>query len=282
MKLQGIGNGPAYANGAGKVAAQAQRAKVADHEASARGPVKVETARSTPPGERPLRGVIRLLQEGHFKGVADVRLRINFFDELAAIEKADLVEAVREEAPGLLGGINAHLDALLASGELNEQEAADVVEAQNVFNSSVGQVVEDFVNGGGTDTRPLIDGLQMVFDALAGSLEPLLTSLVSAEDEPMVQTVGAGSVEGPEEQPAAPPAEASIRDTFVEELRGIFSAWLEEFQEALTSASSLPDLSEPSGNGVAYAKFLAMYNELRGVGGETEPPPEVGPVDTTA
>ena len=282
MKLHGIGNGPAYANGAGKVAARAQRAKVADHEAPAGGPFKVKTGSPTPHGERPLRGVIGLLQAGHFKGVADVRLRINFFDELAAIEKADLVEAVREEAPGLLGSINAHLDALLASGELNEQEAADVVEAQNVFNASVGQAVEDFVNGGGTDTQPLIDGLQMAFDALAESLEPLLTALASAEDGPIVQAVGAGSVEGPEEQPTAPPPAASIRDTFVEELRGVFSASLEEFQEALSSASSLPDLSGPSGNGVAYAKFLAMYNELRGVGGETEPPPAVGPVDTTA
>ncbi|MHC4620621.1 MAG: hypothetical protein ACYTEQ_22975 [Planctomycetota bacterium] len=27
------------------------------------------------------RGVIRLLMDGHFKGVSDVRLRINFYDE---------------------------------------------------------------------------------------------------------------------------------------------------------------------------------------------------------
>ena len=38
---------------------------------------------------REARGVIRLLQEGHFKGVADVRLRINFFEELAGAELAE-------------------------------------------------------------------------------------------------------------------------------------------------------------------------------------------------
>lgn len=32
------------------------------------------------------RGVLRLLQEGHFKGVADLRLRINFAEELAGVE----------------------------------------------------------------------------------------------------------------------------------------------------------------------------------------------------
>jgi hypothetical protein len=35
------------------------------------------------------RGVLRLLQEGHFKGVADLRLRINFFDQLAAIGQGE-------------------------------------------------------------------------------------------------------------------------------------------------------------------------------------------------
>ena len=41
-------------------------------------------------------GIIHLLQEGHFKGVADVRLRINFHEELAAIE-ADELKAVAED-----------------------------------------------------------------------------------------------------------------------------------------------------------------------------------------
>jgi len=44
-----------------------------------------------PPEEesREARGVIRLLREGHFKGVADVRLRINFIEELAGGELAE-------------------------------------------------------------------------------------------------------------------------------------------------------------------------------------------------
>lgn len=36
------------------------------------------------------RGVLRLLQEGHFKGVADIRLRINFSEELADAQLAGL------------------------------------------------------------------------------------------------------------------------------------------------------------------------------------------------
>jgi len=33
-----------------------------------------------------LKGVLRLLQEGHFKGVADLRHRINFAEELSGVE----------------------------------------------------------------------------------------------------------------------------------------------------------------------------------------------------
>ena len=38
------------------------------------------------------KGVLRLLQEGHFKGVSDVRLRINFHDEISAMESEQLME----------------------------------------------------------------------------------------------------------------------------------------------------------------------------------------------
>ncbi len=49
----------------------------------------VDTTETEPPAphsttDEKVRGVIRLLQDGHFKGVADVRLRLNNFDELSA------------------------------------------------------------------------------------------------------------------------------------------------------------------------------------------------------
>ncbi|MBA7626382.1 hypothetical protein ES703_33830 [subsurface metagenome] len=46
-----------------------------------------------------VKGVIRLLLEGHFKGVSEVWLRINFNDELNAIEAAQM-QAVSEQRMG--------------------------------------------------------------------------------------------------------------------------------------------------------------------------------------
>ena len=133
-----------------------------------------------------VKGVIRLLQEGHFKGVADVRLRINFFDELTAL---GLVERPDNAAPG-----------------------------------------------GGSEAPP---------------------------NEFSVETVAPDELFN---KPIAPD-ELSIEPIVLNELTS-------ETAEAPTETKTLPELSPPSGKGVAYAKFLAIYNEMLGVG-ESGPPEEI-------
>ena len=50
-------------------------------------------------------GVLRLLQEGHFNGVSDIRLRINFYNELAAIEAEQLQAVAEEQIDGILQSV---------------------------------------------------------------------------------------------------------------------------------------------------------------------------------
>ncbi|GAG28055.1 unnamed protein product [marine sediment metagenome] len=40
---------------------------------------------------------------------------------------------------------------------------------------------------------------------------------------------------------------------------------MDDLTTAVSAANVLPPLSEPNGNGVAYDKFLAIYNEMRGI-----------------
>jgi hypothetical protein len=53
---------------------------------------------------------------------------------------------------------------------------------------------------------------------------------------------------------------------------------MEALNSTVNAAAALPPLSEPNGNGVAYEKFLAIYNELWGADppseelDQTEPP----------
>ena len=66
-------------------------------------------------------GVLRLLQDGHFKGVADVRLRINFHEEIIAAQTETAKSAAQEALTDLSNSVNAQLEQL-ASPENFSQE----------------------------------------------------------------------------------------------------------------------------------------------------------------
>ncbi|MHC4213704.1 MAG: hypothetical protein ACYSWP_10070, partial [Planctomycetota bacterium] len=65
-------------------------------------------------------------------------------------------------------------------------------------------------------------------------------------------------------EPQSPPEPQGPTEfeLFLGELAGMFNASVEGFIESLNSVSVLPPLSEPNGNGAAYEKFLAIYNDM--------------------
>ncbi len=206
-----------------------------------------------------VKGVVRLLQEGHFKGVADVRLRINFFDELTAIAHGDLSEALNASSPDLLSAVDEALDGLLNSGELTSEQETGVTEARDAFAAQVQQLMDDFNADGGADTSTLTGGIQEAFDAFAETLSALLGGTSASEETTAVEEEVVLDTEGEASEP-------SVLEAFVEELRATFEAAFATLTDQLSAANPLPELSPPSGNGVAYEKFLAMYNALMNPG----------------
>jgi hypothetical protein len=218
------------------------------------------------------KGVIRNLLAGHFKGVADVRLRINFHEEISALEQAEMTRIADEGVIGLVDAVNSEIEALLQTGELDEQAVAAITEAKDMFNSAVPQ-----------ETDGLVAQLQSGFDNFVSSIrsavnptpepdleEPVETSAPLASSTPMIDTepaVVADDVTEPEKS-----ASFDI-DQFIAQLVETFSQKLQELEMALNDVQVLPELSQPRGNGVAYDKFLAAYNELRG-SAEAEPLPD--------
>jgi len=277
------------------------------------------------------KGVLRLLQEGHFRGVADVRLRINFHEELMALQN----EAVKGVAPDKLqsvsDAVNAQVDALIDSGTLTEEQQAAVVELRQTFTDTVKQLTDTFLGAEGAESDALAAGLQEAFDAFLASLTSLLTPEeppappVGEQPEPpppsddttgedpdvppegsaeSTPTEGPGEpapdpvdVETPTEDPIGenpgvppestpeptppqdpqePPASPFDVEAFLGELTNVFDAALAELVETMGTTQVLPELSPPNGNGKAYAKFLAMYNELWGL----DQPPETPPAES--
>ena len=252
-----------------------------------------EAAQPQSGDESKVKGVVRLLQEGHFKGVADVRLRINHFEELSGLDHASLAEAAEDGMPALLDAVNGQLQSLLDSGELTEEQAAGVSEAQALFNTQVEEAVGLFVSEGGSDTSALVQEVQSAFDALADSLSPLLMALeaavadvVAPAEEAGVTVEATGTLEAAVEtaaaEPEAEPAEEapveSVLDGFLSDLRASFDAALAQYESGLAEASTLPPVSEPTGNGKAYSRFMDEYKDLYGF---TSTPTDLVKTETT-
>ncbi len=223
------------------------------------------------------KGVLRLLDEGHFKGVADVRLRINFFDELSARSKSDAAVAATEGATELGETVTAKLSEV-ASG-LNLDAAADALGSE--FQTAVDESVAEFTSAiGSADTAGLTDALKNAFDSLMGGLREMLAPTPPAAEDPEIgdlipEPVLAASDSGeslpesetPPVEDATPPALAAPdSEELLNQLTSVFEAGLQTLVDSVRAAAILPDPEPPAnGNGGAFEKFLAIYNELRGV-----------------
>lgn len=260
-----------------------------------RGASKSESLHSGAPGATPNRpdvapvaeeeaakGVLRLLQEGHFHGVADVRLRINFAEELQGIAAGNVSGALKEGLTALQTEINSAIDAFAEGGTLSEDEVNTLRAAQSSFNSQVNNLLESDAL-----TEEVFGELRTAFeDFLKGLMPPeeneetpALIPVGEIDDgvpaEVIAETVPPTPLESAEE-PAADPF-SELRET----LSGRFDQALSSLQESLEGLK-LPPLSEPEGNGRAYEKFLATYNQLYGQGDVEAPPVSVNGLNTTA
>jgi len=239
------------------------------------------------------KGVISLLQEGHFKGVADVRLRIIFHDDLAAIEADQLKTAAQENIEGLLTAL---------AGTTAPEGLAEAPQLQQTFTNAVQQAKNDFLSAEPPSKADLIASLNAAFQAFIEGLSPATgpaegavagqeetgdeteDAIEPGEEETPAQaeSVGQEGGEFPEPAPETAPATESDGARYIAGLEAAFEAAMNELIDALDGVVVLPELSQPSGNGVAYAKFLAIYNQLRGLQVPTEDSEGTEAVDATA
>ena len=299
------------------------------------------TAQETESGEK-TRGVIRLLQAGHFKGVADVRLRINFYDEIQALESQNLKTVAAGGFESLNQTVQDQITALKDSGLLNEEQTT----ALDDFLASLQEAQNESLNGDGISVQELIDSFRAKLESLMALLNPPAPAIPAAAQEPEVPAEPAVVPEeptipaepqaaGPEEpiepaavpqepvepaavpqesiEPAEPqaapeeipvagieeqqppveeapvpvpvipvepqPAEPSPLQLLVANFQESVQQAIDGLQSGMTSSSALPPLSEPSGNGKAYAKFLAIYESMQaGAAPETPPAQPLVPV----
>ncbi|MCP4247040.1 MAG: hypothetical protein GY778_08315 [bacterium] len=263
-------------------------------------------------GAEKVRGVIRNLEAGHFKGVADVRLRINFFDELAARASQRAQTTAQAESQQFVATVGEQVDQLVATlavEDANQQEA--VTEIVSEFDAAVQQAVTDFAASDdglaglqeavGLAFEALVERLRETFapappdaadeteetplnpqtnttDALrdaAGPRQPSDTSTATIDDAVGIVDITelpAAPGDPIDESPGQPtnptdPVDPTVT-TFDDALASLvtaFDAALADFLGNIKTSYTLPDPAPYGGHGSAYDKFLAIYNQLRGL-----------------
>lgn len=202
------------------------------------------------------KGVVRLLQEGHFKGVADVRLRVNFHEQLtesnAAATQTNYAEAIAEFEANIEVVFTNFLEGFVPT----EEQSAAATELFNAFKSTVSEIANAFLGSGGSDFASLTADIDAEFDAFIIDLQTALGITPAEVETPEAPESPEGAVsDSPEVQ---------VEDSLLDDFRAAFAEDLQALIAAIQNGiQDLPELSGPNGNGKAYAKFLEILEGLQ-------------------
>ncbi len=126
------------------------------------------------------RGVVRLLEAGHFKGVAAVRLSINFHDELSARRTARAAVELGSAIDDLTAGAD---DALASANEFATGDQAQALEAARTALAAALDEIGTASGNGEIDGAAMLAGAQAAFDELMAIVDLLVATPDSGELE---------------------------------------------------------------------------------------------------
>lgn len=271
MNIQGVGNQQAWMHVKAKQDDTKNITDIAEDIAAA--PKTVQAGEAQTDGDR-AEGVLRLIQAGHFQGVADVRLRINFYDELQQISAQNTGQALEGGAQELSTNLTAKLEKIGAEFELPAETEALAAS----FRERMDQIIAD-TKDGKTDLTSALASMHAEFATLLEALKAAMTgSSEPVEEEEAAEQADAEEA-APEDADEAVVAEGETPEdsgvieeeplapfeTRLAELEAWFATamtTLESSATATQASQALPHLSAPRGNGVAYAKFLEIYENM--------------------
>ena len=236
------------------------------------------------------KGVIRKLQDGHFKGVADVRLRTIFHAELQATQKENDLAQLRQTASQITETISSEFDSLVGLAELEGEtlQAANQLFAE--FENDVASVTTN-----ASDLQKDIVDLRSAVDTLLSSFKGLVDPEPAATDPEQLNSSTseqAEIIQGEileERQTIIETAESKLElevrdnetvnlepgdvtnadasdeddpvvqafDDLAIEIEGLFA----DLQSSLLESNNYEPVP-PNGNGVAFEKFLAIYRQI--------------------
>lgn len=228
-------------------------------------------------GNAKAHGVLRLLNEGHFQGVADVRLRINFFEQLSAQSQQTAITNLDEQSSTLIGSLSESFNDTVTPLLEDEETQATISGLLTDFESSLQNTLNE-ISISDLDSSALESSIQSSFDSFIEQLsstllEPtvdsvenetllsdridssLLVNDLSGDDVTVVNLTPTNETNTTETTLALEDALTSFTQAFSQALSEFINSFETSFQQST--------LSPYDGNGIAYDKFLAIYNNLQ-------------------
>lgn len=219
---------------------------------------------SSPSEKQP--GVIRNLLGGHYKGVADVRLRINFYDQLQQIQETERSGVARTNLQEMSSSVTGEFESFLSAQDLSEEQAAIINEKKTTLDLSLAELSEQNLS-----STEYIDMAEKEVQNFLQAVTEVLMESSPAESTEADSAEVTGENEG---DTSDMETVTSPLDLFKEAVNAV----LEEFRSLVSNTDPLPALSAPAGGGKAYSKFLSIYQQMQqgyqNVQGEAELPVE--------
>ena len=230
-------------------------------------------------------GVVDLLQEGHFKGVASARLHINFYEELLSAQTEEQTQALTDGIAEITTSVASSVESLLGSEDLSEEQIQAIGDALSAFIDPA--ATDDPVIAVASATEgETVESLSSIYkSAFEGLLADLTSILIVTEPEPADADASAEVPEGDEvnttsvadgdSTPSVTEGEGEITTTdfqaLLDSMKELFESEFAALLESLNEINYLSVNTEPEGNGVAFDKFMAIYNDLLSGEGSNDP-----------
>jgi len=309
VKIQG--NPDQSAQAYGQIKRQQQTLAEQTYKAKPSDSNENEASTQAPPTEElnigEAKGVIQHLQEGHYQGVAQLRLSIvhaEQFKQAASQATLEVLDAggdqltieVRDKIFSLYTPLNKTeemesstetLASLDVEGALKAFE--EIVVSGKEGSGSEQPTIETFRDLYSTAFQALIDKLESVDSQPANYIAESVQPEPGDEDEGNVTTnefAEGGTTQPPQATADVEQEKAGITvdlPALKEWFSGVLDSSVEAIQNQVATISAPPLPSQPAGNGAAYEKFLAAYEELYGTNEQqldTIPPGETDAIDT--
>jgi hypothetical protein len=182
---------------------------------------------------------------GHYKGVADVRLRIVHADRIAALQVDANTLHAAETRQVLLQDLGSAVGDYVATGTTGDAPVDEsVANAAEAFSAAIAEPGSD---------------LAAAIDALEEALRAAMDVGTSEAPDPDATTVDVETEPLEEASAELIPEAVDAAADPIGELVAALRAMVEAASSADSAPSVLPELSGYDGNGRAYEKFLAMY-----------------------